>query len=42
VGVNDLVVVQTDDALLIVDRAHAQRVKDVVAALSARGDDDLT
>ena len=37
VGVEDLVVVETDDALLVVPRARAQDVKEVVAALKARG-----
>jgi len=32
-GVKDLVVVQTDDAVLVGDRAHAQEVKDVVQDL---------
>ncbi len=38
VGVEDLVVVDTDDALLIVHRDAAQRVREVVAALKARGE----
>jgi mannose-1-phosphate guanylyltransferase len=42
VGVEDLVVVDTDDALLIVPRARAQDVKHVVDRLKARGDDELT
>ncbi|KYF94083.1 mannose-6-phosphate isomerase [Sorangium cellulosum] len=37
VGVEDLVVVETDDALLIVPRDRAQDVKRVVDALKARG-----
>jgi len=37
VGVEDLVVVETDDALLVVPRSRAQDVKEVVAALKARG-----
>jgi mannose-1-phosphate guanylyltransferase len=41
VGVEDLVVVETDDALLVVPRARAQDVKDVVALLRARGDSRL-
>lgn len=41
VGVEDLVVVDTGDALLVVPRARAQDVKDVVAALKARGDHKL-
>jgi mannose-1-phosphate guanylyltransferase len=42
VGVEDLVVVETDDALLVVPRSRAQEVKAVVEALKARGDGDLT
>jgi mannose-1-phosphate guanylyltransferase len=42
VGVEDLVVVDTDDALLIVPRARAQEVKHVVDRLKAQGDDELT
>ena len=38
VGVEDLVVVETDDALLVVPRERAQEVKEVVEALRARGD----
>jgi mannose-1-phosphate guanylyltransferase len=38
VGVEDLVVVETDDALLIVPRARSQDVKAVVESLKARGD----
>ncbi len=41
VGVSDLVVVETDDALLIVPRERAQDVKDVVDALKKRGDHGL-
>jgi mannose-1-phosphate guanylyltransferase len=42
VGVEDLVVVETDDALLVVPRARSQDVKTVVERLKARGDDELT
>jgi mannose-1-phosphate guanylyltransferase len=42
VGVEDLVVVETDDALLVVPRARAQDVKVVVDRLKARGDGELT
>jgi mannose-1-phosphate guanylyltransferase len=42
VGVRDLVVVQTDDALLVLDRAEAQDVKLVVEQLQKRGDGHLT
>jgi len=41
VGVNDLVVVETDDALLVVPRERAQDVKSVVDALKSRGDTHL-
>ena len=41
-GVRDLVVVETDDALLIVHRDEAQHVREIVEALVARGDRDLT
>ncbi len=39
VGVHDLVVVDTPDALLILPRAQAQRVREVVRALQATGRD---
>ena len=41
VGVEDLVVVETDDALLVVPRDRAQDVKHVVERLKARGDGEL-
>jgi mannose-1-phosphate guanylyltransferase len=41
IGVDDLAVVETDDALLVVPRARAQDVKLVVERLKARGDGDL-
>ncbi len=41
VGVNDLVVVDTPDALLILPRSQAQRVRDVVAHLKAEGQSEL-
>jgi mannose-1-phosphate guanylyltransferase len=41
VGVHDLVVVETDDALLVVPRERAQDVKHVVDQLKGRGDDGL-
>ena len=40
-GLEDVVVVDTPDALLVTTRARAQEVKDVVAALRARGEDHL-
>ncbi len=41
VGVRDLVVVDTPDALLVVPRERAQDVKKAVDALAARGRDDV-
>lgn len=41
-GLEDVVVVDTGDALLVASRDQAQRVKDVVAALKASGRDELT
>ena len=41
VGLDDVVVVDTPDALLVTTRDHAQRVKDVVAGLRDEGRDDL-
>ncbi len=41
VGVSDLVIVATPDAVLVLPRDQAQRVKDVVAALDERGWDDV-
>lgn len=41
VGLDDVVVVDTPDAVLVTTRAHAQRVKDVVARLRAAGRTDL-
>ncbi|PJI94597.1 mannose-1-phosphate guanylyltransferase [Luteimicrobium subarcticum] len=40
-GLDDVVVVDTPDALLVTTRARAQQVKDIVAALRERGEDDL-
>ena len=42
VGLDDVVVVDTPDAVLVTSRAHAQAVKQVVAGLQARGRGDLT
>ncbi|HVN35617.1 MAG TPA: mannose-1-phosphate guanylyltransferase/mannose-6-phosphate isomerase [Casimicrobiaceae bacterium] len=39
VGVEDLVIVDTADAVLVAHRDHLQRVKDVVGELKARGHD---
>lgn len=41
VGLHDVVVVRTSDALLVTTREHAQQVKDVVSALKDRGRVDL-
>ncbi|MBX3184093.1 MAG: NTP transferase domain-containing protein [Polyangiaceae bacterium] len=41
VGVNDLCVVQTDDALLVIPRERAQDVRQVVELLKQRGRADL-
>lgn len=42
VGLDDIVVVDTPDALLVTTRARAQEVKQVVALLRETGRDDLT
>lgn len=39
-GVDDLCVVETEDALLVMPRARAQQVRDVVAELRERGSED--
>lgn len=41
IGVKDIVVVDTDDALLVTTSEHAQRVKGVVDALKLTGRDDV-
>jgi mannose-1-phosphate guanylyltransferase len=41
VGVNDLIVVETDDALLICRKGESQKVREVVARLQKEGRDDL-
>ena len=40
VGVQDLCVIETDDALLVIPRERAQDVRDVVRALEQRGETD--
>ena len=40
-GIDDVVVVDTPDALLVTTRARAQQVKDVVEAVRRRGADGL-
>ena len=42
VGLDDVVVVDTPDAVLVTTRARAQQVKQVVDALKERGRSDLT
>lgn len=42
IGLDDVVVVDTPDALLVTTRARAQEVKKVVAALKDQGRHDLT
>jgi hypothetical protein len=41
IDVDDLVVVETDDALLICKKGRSQRVKEVVELLRRQGRDDL-
>lgn len=41
-GLTDVVVVDTGDALLVASQADAQRVKEIVAALKTSGRDELT
>jgi mannose-1-phosphate guanylyltransferase/mannose-1-phosphate guanylyltransferase/mannose-6-phosphate isomerase len=41
IGVEDLVVIATSDAVLIVPRAQSQRVREAVEALKAEGREDL-
>ncbi len=41
-GLQDVVVVDTGDALLVTDLAHAQQVKEIVDLLKASGRSDLT
>ena len=40
-GVKDLVVVATRDAVLVVPKREAQRVKEIVERLRSQGRDDL-
>lgn len=42
VGLDDVVVVDTPDALLVTSRAHAQRVREIVARLDQSGHDELS
>ena len=41
VGIEDVVVIDTPDAVLVTTRSRAQDVKDVVDALKAQGRTDL-
>ena len=41
IGIEDVIVVDTPDALLITTKEHAQRVKSLVDALKASGHSDL-
>ncbi|WP_298582698.1 mannose-1-phosphate guanylyltransferase [uncultured Kocuria sp.] len=41
IGVEDIVVVDTPDAMLVTTQEHAQRVKDAVASLKQRGNTDV-
>ena len=41
IGVQDIVVVDTPDALLVTTAEHAQRVKDAVNSLKKNGDTDV-
>jgi mannose-1-phosphate guanylyltransferase len=41
IGVEDIIVVDTPDALLVTTKEHAQRVKQLVDALKATGHGDL-
>ncbi len=40
IGVNDLVIVETDNAILVCDQEHAQKVKDVVSGLTLDNRDE--
>jgi mannose-1-phosphate guanylyltransferase/mannose-6-phosphate isomerase len=42
VGIKDQIIVETPDVVLVVHRQHAQRVKDVVAQLTAQKRDEAT
>ena len=41
IGIKDVVIVDTPDALLVTTKEHAQRVKGAVDALKASGDTDV-
>ncbi|MCB1184198.1 mannose-1-phosphate guanylyltransferase [bacterium] len=40
-GVDDLIIIDTDDALLVCRKADAQRIKEVIARLETEGRDEL-
>jgi mannose-1-phosphate guanylyltransferase / mannose-6-phosphate isomerase len=42
VGVDDLIVIETPDAVLVADRARSQDVKHIVKALSKQGREEVT
>jgi mannose-1-phosphate guanylyltransferase/mannose-6-phosphate isomerase len=37
VGLSDVIIVETSDAILVADKAHLQKIKDVVAQIKAAG-----
>jgi mannose-1-phosphate guanylyltransferase len=41
IGLEDVIVVDTPDALLVTTKAHAQKVKSLVDALKATGHSDV-
>ena len=41
IGLEDIIVVDTPDALLVTTKEHAQRVKSLVDALKSTGHSDL-
>ncbi|MFM6982236.1 MAG: mannose-1-phosphate guanylyltransferase, partial [Microbacteriaceae bacterium] len=41
IGVKDIVIVDTKDALLVTTAAHAQRVKNIVETIRQTGDEDV-
>jgi mannose-1-phosphate guanylyltransferase len=41
VGVRDLVVVDTPDALLVCNRSEVQRIKEIISRLEDQGRSDL-
>ena len=41
VGIHDMIIVDTPDALLVCRKSDAQRIKDVIARLEAEGRKDL-